>query len=71
MRELDQGGDCDKNSIPDECDLADGGADCNANGVLDVCDLNEGKFEDCNGNGVPDDCDLGLPGGGGMINVFV
>jgi subtilisin-like proprotein convertase family protein len=50
--------DCNGNSIPDECELADGSAtDCNGNGTLDSCDI-AGGASDCNGNGLPDTCDL-------------
>ena len=46
--------DCDGNSVPDECDIANGAADCDGNGVPDSCELGE----DCNGNSVPDACDI-------------
>lgn len=45
--------DCNRNSIPDDCELAEGHAtDCNANGVPDDCE------PDCNQNQVADACDL-------------
>ena len=49
--------DCNRNGVPDECDLASGTADCNANGVPDACDLQQGS-PDCNGNQIPDSCDI-------------
>ena len=50
--------DCNGNSIPDECELADGSAtDCDGNGTLDSCDITAGA-SDCNSNGLPDSCDL-------------
>jgi len=50
------GDDCNGNSVPDECDIADGTSqDCNNNGVPDECELVD---NDCNGNGVPDECDI-------------
>jgi hypothetical protein len=49
--------DCNRNGVPDECDLANGTADCNANGVPDSCDIATGAA-DCNGNQVPDSCDI-------------
>ncbi len=48
-----EAGDCNQNGVLDACELE--GNDCNANGVLDACEL-EGN--DCNGNGIPDDCEL-------------
>jgi len=45
--------DCNLNSVPDACELADGSApDLNANGVPDECD------PDCNLNEIPDDLDI-------------
>lgn len=55
--------DCNKNGIPDSCDLScEGlacneyecgtGVDCDGNLVPDECDV------DCNENGIPDTCDL-------------
>jgi hypothetical protein len=67
-------GDCDGNTIPDECDIATGTADCNANGVPDACDLASGSSHDLNTNGLPDECEPNLtwhvdddaaPGGNG------
>jgi hypothetical protein len=49
--------DCNRNGVPDECDLANGTADCNANGIPDSCDLQNGAA-DCNGNQIPDSCDI-------------
>jgi len=62
--------DCNTNSIPDECDIADGGSgDCNTNAVPDDCEAasidcnTDGLLDpceaDCNTNGVPDRCDTG------------
>jgi hypothetical protein len=51
------GGDCNTNSVLDECDLADGtSSDCNDNGLPDECDALVG--DDCNANQVPDNCDV-------------
>ena len=64
--------DCNFNSIPDDCDLADGtsvdangdglpdecGLDCNGNGLADPIDIAVGSSQDCNGNIVPDECDI-------------
>lgn len=44
-------GDCNGNSIPDECE-----ADCNGNEVADECDIRDGTSFDYDGNGVPDEC---------------
>ncbi len=44
--------DCDKNGVPDECEL-----DCNSNGVVDACDIEEGISLDCNSNAIPDECE--------------
>ncbi|HPF40199.1 MAG TPA: VCBS repeat-containing protein [Phycisphaerae bacterium] len=41
--------DCNRNSIPDACELI--GNDCDNDGVLDECET------DCDENGIPDDCD--------------
>jgi hypothetical protein len=50
--------DCNRNGIPDLCDLASGAAqDCNGNGALDSCDIAAGTSLDQNGNGVPDECE--------------
>ena len=50
--------DCDRNDIPDECDLA--GSDWNFNLRIDACEIEEG-LADCDANGIPDaqdpDCD--------------
>jgi len=46
--------DCNANSVPDACEIADGtNRDCNANTVPDEC-----EFTDCNMNCVPDDQDI-------------
>ena len=59
--------DCNRNDIPDECEIADGSSeDCNDNGTLDECELfcefvrwpENCRRNDCNGNEVPDQCDL-------------
>ena len=51
--------DCNENSVPDECDIADGTSeDCNDNGVPDECDIADGTSKDCNENSVPDECDI-------------
>ncbi len=42
--------DCDRNGLPDECDLADGAADCTGNGIPDTCE----RFPDCDGSGQAD-----------------
>ena len=54
--------DCDKNGIPDSCDIADCDGDvacddCNANGIPDGCDIARGSSRDDNQNNVPDECD--------------
>jgi hypothetical protein len=68
--------DCDRNLLPDSCDVAVAGvdadasgvpdtceADCNANGRLDRLDIVPyGPALDCNANLVPDGCDI--DGGG-------
>ena len=46
-------GDCDGDSIPDECE-----GDCDSNGIADVCEIYSGQRLDCNHNGIPDECDL-------------
>ncbi|RMG39180.1 MAG: hypothetical protein D6719_13880, partial [Candidatus Dadabacteria bacterium] len=49
--------DCNSNSTPDECDIADGSAsDCNNNSRPDQCE----SQMDCDGNGNPDICDFRL-----------
>jgi hypothetical protein len=63
--------DCDRNGVPDPCDIAE--RDCNRNHIVDACDLTQGQSRDCdldglpdeceadcNSNGTPDDCDLAL-----------
>jgi len=45
--------DCNRNGVPDDCDVKVG--DCDANGIPDSCDAE--STEDCDGNGVPDHCD--------------
>ncbi len=54
--------DCNRNTVPDECDIASGARDCDGNGVPDECESTPAT-PDCNGNGVPDDCEIatGLP----------
>jgi len=48
------GGDCNSNSIPDDCDIQAGTSeDCDTNGVPDEC-----EFLDCDENGVHDPCDV-------------
>ena len=66
-------GDCNGNSIPDGCDLADGTLhddngngipdecefiDCNDNEVNDSDDIADGTSQDCDGNSIPDECDI-------------
>ncbi len=66
LRTLD-GGDCNGNGVPDDCDIASGfSQDCNANAVPDECDIANGTSPDADGNGIPDECDIGaccLPSG--------
>jgi hypothetical protein len=50
--------DCDKNLLPDACDIAGGAGDCNLNAIPDGCEIASGAQKDCNANGVPDACDL-------------
>ena len=45
--------DCDRNRIPDECQVS---PDCNGNGTCDDEDIASGISADCNENGVPDEC---------------
>jgi len=54
------GHDCDRNGVPDECDLVDGDSDCNGNGILDACE----SGDDCNNNGIPDSCETDCDGNG-------
>ena len=49
--------DCNNNTIPDSCDIANGG-DCNNNGQLDACEIANHTATDCNNNGIPDTCDI-------------
>jgi acetylornithine deacetylase/succinyl-diaminopimelate desuccinylase-like protein len=63
--------DCNRNDVPDECDIDAGTSadcdlngrpdeceeDCNANGVKDSCDIDAGTSQDANGNVVPDECE--------------
>ncbi|MCP4591500.1 MAG: hypothetical protein GY842_12210 [bacterium] len=65
-------GDCNGNSVPDDCDVAGGTSadcngniipdecetDCNSNGYPDDCDVTAGSSLDCNGDQVPDECQL-------------
>ena len=53
-------GDCDKNGIPDTCDLnTDPGLDCDGDGLLDGCHFDPTDVAmDCNGNGEFDACEL-------------
>ena len=47
--------DCNSNSTPDECDIANGSVDCQPDGVPDECQIAD---HDCNSTGVPDDCEV-------------
>jgi len=49
--------DCNNNTIPDSCDIANGG-DCNNNGQLDACEIANHTATDCNNNGIPDTCEI-------------
>ena len=49
--------DCNNNTIPDSCEIANGG-DCNNNGLLDACETFDRTTPDCNNNSVPDSCDI-------------
>ena len=49
--------DCNNNTIPDSCEIANGG-DCNNNGQLDACEIANHTATDCNNNGIPDTCDI-------------
>ena len=64
-------GDCNRNSILDVCDIADGTSadsnansipdqceDCNSNGVLDSVDVANATSPDCQQDGTPDECQL-------------
>lgn len=46
--------DCDGNSYPDDCQLAQGEPNCNGNNVLDACELN--GTTDVNGDAILDVC---------------
>ncbi len=48
-------GDCNTNSIPDECEPDE---DCNTNDTPDICDIAHGTSHDCQPNGIPDECDI-------------
>lgn len=51
--------DCDRNGVPDPCDIAAGAAeDIDGNGVLDGCESDVPTDEDCNGNGRSDALDI-------------
>jgi hypothetical protein len=60
-------GDCNKNGIPDECDIANcvgdpACADCNGNGVPDGCDIancppEDPTCQDCDADGVMNGCE--------------
>ncbi|MFH1110426.1 MAG: choice-of-anchor C family protein [Planctomycetota bacterium] len=58
-------GDCNRNGIPDECDvppICTAGPpycspDCNENLAPDECDIADGTSEDGNSNGIPDECE--------------
>jgi len=64
-------GDCNNNTVPDECDISDGTSsdcqpngipdecepDCNNNGVADACDIAGGGSADCEPDGIPDECE--------------
>ncbi len=69
---LNTSGDCNSDSIPDEC-----GPDCNDNGTPDVCDILNGVLTDNNANSLADECeivfvDLASAGGDGRswANAF-
>ncbi len=53
-------GDCDRDGVPDECQVTT--ADCNGNSVWDACDVDAATSPDCNLNGVPDECDVDVGG---------
>ena len=54
----DSGVDCNRNGVPDSCEIAAGDRDdCNANGTPDECEFAAGTVADCNNNLVPDDCE--------------
>ncbi|HRX84840.1 MAG TPA: M12 family metallo-peptidase [Phycisphaerae bacterium] len=64
--------DCNRNQVPDACELLAGAADADSNGVLDECEsdcdangvydwleiIPRGTRLDCNFNGVLDDCEI-------------
>ncbi len=54
------GPDCNRNSVPDDCEIANGTAiDANANGIPDSCEVPVCNSIDFNGDGLfPDDSDL-------------
>ncbi len=65
-------GDCNGNSIPDDCDITSGTSpdvdsngtpdecqpDCNSNNIPDRYEIRTEQASDCNNNRIPDDCDL-------------
>ena len=51
--------DCNRNSIPDSCDIAAGTTpDCDEDGLIDFCTIAQGLVPDCNENERPDACDI-------------
>ncbi|MGB2985284.1 MAG: hypothetical protein WBE26_05320, partial [Phycisphaerae bacterium] len=71
--EYEAGRDCNGNSVPDDCDIADGTSlDCQRNGIPDDCDIANGTSQDSPPNGIPDECEVAIcvddhapPGGDG------
>ena len=62
--------DCNRNGIPDRCDIAVGvSVDCNGNGVPDECDIAGDTSDDCNNNLVPDECEASTPHG--LVGTYV
>lgn len=54
-------GDCNRDGVYDECQLADGTLhDCNANQIPDECEISAGLSADANSNGVPDECEAAI-----------
>ena len=46
--------DCNRNGVPDSCEVADPEVDCDRNGIPDEC---ERSFSDVNENGLSDECE--------------
>lgn len=52
--------DCNRNGIPDECDVRRRELDCNRNDIPDECEPD--ALEDCDGDGTPNACESDCDG---------